>query len=254
MDIRILGCYGNSVRNFRTTSFLINNSVLLDAGAVTEFLDGGQLKKISRIIITHTHLDHIKDLVFLVDELVMMGKFSIELVSVKPVIDIISKDLFNNRLWPDFTVIPSKNEAVIKFREIEIDRYANINGLDIKPILMTHTVYTVGYVVKEGGRGFMFTSDTGPTEKFWKTAKEEEGIRFIIADVSFPNRMKSLAEISGHMTLDMLTDRLDRYGLNDKLVYISHMKPVFFNEILENISTAKRENILMLEQGGEIKI
>ena len=167
MEIRVLGCYGNSINGFKTTSYLINDSLLIDAGAVTEFLNDDQLRKIRHILITHSHLDHIKDLVFIVDELVMMGEFNIDLISVKQILSIISDDLFNNRLWPDFTVIPSKQNAIIKLREIELEKYTEINGITVKPILMTHTVYTVGYVVKEENRGFMLTSDTGPTKRFW---------------------------------------------------------------------------------------
>ena len=254
MEIKILGCYGNSVKNFRTTSYLINESLLLDAGTVTEPLDDKQLKKIKHILISHTHLDHIKDLVFLVDELVMMGEFNIDLISVKQILEIISNNLFNNQLWPDFTVIPSEKNAIIKLREIELEQYTEINGIIVKPVLMTHTVYTVGYVIKEGNRGFMFTSDTGPTKRFWEVAQEEEGIEFIIADVSFPNRMESLAKLSGHMTLSMLLDHLDRYGLDKMPIYINHIKPIFFDEISGELSSSGRKNIKMLEQGSVIQL
>jgi len=252
MEIKILGCFGNSVRNFRTTSYLINESLLLDAGTVTEFLDDKQLKKIKHILVSHTHLDHIKDLVFLVDELVMMGEFNIDLISVKQILEIISNNLFNNQLWPDFTVIPSEKNAIIKLREIELEKYTEINGITVKPVLMTHTVYTVGYVIKEGNKGFMFTSDTGPTKRFWEVAREEEGIEFIIADVSFPNRLESLAKLSGHMTLSMLLEHLDKYDLSKMPIYINHIKPIFFDEIFNELSLSKRGNIKPLQQGGRI--
>lgn len=252
MEIKILGCYGNSIKDFKTTSYLINDSLLLDAGAVTEFLDDDQLRKIKHILVTHTHLDHIKDLVFIVDELVMMGEFNIDLISVKQILEIISDNLFNNRLWPDFTVIPSETNAIIKLREIALEQYTEINGIIVKPVLMTHTVYTVGYVIKEGDKGFMFTSDTGPTKRFWEVAQKEGGIEFIISDVSFPNRLESLARLSGHMTLSMLTEHLDRYGLSDMPVYISHIKPIFKDEILSELSFCKRENIKPLQQGSEL--
>jgi len=254
MEIEILGCYGNSIKDYRTTSYLINDFLLIDAGAVTVSLDDERLSKIKHILVTHSHLDHIKDLVFIVDELVMMGKFNIDLISVKQILSIISDNLFNNRLWPDFTVIPSEQNAIIKLREIEIEKYTEINGITVKPVLMTHTVYTVGYVIKEGNRGFMFTSDTGPTQRFWEVARQEEGIEFIIADVSFPNRMESLAKVSGHMTLSMLIDHLDRYGLGKMPIYINHIKPIFIEEILGELSLTKRDNIKPLQQGAKMKL
>ncbi len=254
MEIEILGCYGNSIKDYRTTSYLINDFLLIDAGAVTVSLDDERLSKIKHILVTHSHLDHIKDLVFIVDELVMMGKFNIDLISVKQILSIISDNLFNNRLWPDFTVIPSEQNAIIKLREIEIEKYTEINGITVKPVLMTHTVYTVGYVIKEGNRGFMFTSDTGPTQRFWEVARQEEGIEFIIADVSFPNRMESLAKVSGHMTLSMLIDHLDRYGLGKMPIYINHIKPIFIEEILGELPLTKRDNIKPLQQGAKMKL
>ena len=151
-------------------------------------------------------------------------------------------------------MIPSKQNAIIKLREIELEKYTEINGITVKPILMTHTVYTVGYVVKEENRGFMLTSDTGPTKRFWEVARQEEGIEFIIADVSFPNRMESLAKLSGHMTMSMLIEHLERYDLGKMPIYINHMKPVFIDEILDELTLTKRDNIKTLQQGITIKL
>jgi len=254
MNINILGCYGNIIGEYRSTAFLINGSILLDAGTVTEALNENQLKNIKQIIVTHTHIDHIKGIFPFVDELVMLGDYVVDLISVKQILEIISQDLFNNRIWPDLTMIPSEKKAFLKLREIQLEKTTQIDSLNIKPILMTHTVYTVGYIVREADRGFMFTADTGPTKRFWEVAREEKGIEFIIADVSFPDRLEKFAKISGHMTLSMLLEHLDRYKLNDRPIYITHMKPIFKDEILEELKKAKRENIKPLVQGATITI
>ncbi len=255
MRLEILGCYGNVIGKYRSTAFLINDSILLDAGTVTEVIDSEErLRKIKQVVISHTHIDHMKGLFPLVDELVMLGVYSLELISVKQILDIISHNLFNNLIWPDFTVIPSEHNAVIKPREIEIEKTTPIDNITIKPVLMTHTVYTVGYAVKEGDRGFMFTSDTGPTKRFWEVARNEKGIDFIIADVSFPNRLERLAKISGHMTLSILIEHIDKFGLGDMPIYITHIKPIFLNEILNEISSLGRHTIKTLEQGSVITL
>ena len=38
MKIRVLGCHGSQLPHFNTTSFLVENSILLDAGTVTPVL------------------------------------------------------------------------------------------------------------------------------------------------------------------------------------------------------------------------
>lgn len=232
----------------------MNDSFLIDAGTVTEAIGHRGLRKIRQVLISHTHIDHVKGIFPLVDELVMMGDYNIELVSVPPILEIITKNLFNNLIWPDFTVIPSASKAIIRLREIPLGKLTDLGLLSVKPILMTHTVYTVGFVVREGERGFMFTADTGPTKRFWEVAGEEKGIEFIIADVSFPNRLNDLATISGHMTPSMLMEYIDNYGLGDRFFYVTHIKPIFAREIIEEIRASGRQNIGILKQGETLEV
>ncbi|OPY68316.1 MAG: ribonuclease Z [Syntrophorhabdus sp. PtaU1.Bin050] len=254
MKIEILGCYGNTVGQYRATSFLINDSVLLDGGTITEVLDDERLKLIRHIVISHTHIDHLKGLFPLIDQLVMMGEYSVELISTHRILDIITNDLFNDRIWPDFTAIPSKRSAMMRLREIEIEKPTSIEKLSLRAIPVSHTVACVGFVVREEGKGFMFTADTGPTQRFWEIAREERGIEFIIADVSFPNRLSDLARASGHMTLSILADHLERYGLIDIPIFITHMKPIFLSEILSELAVMGGLNIKPLAQGSLITL
>lgn len=249
MRVEVLGCYGNIIGEYRTSGFLINDNILLDAGTVTEVLDDEQLKKIKHVLISHTHIDHVKGLFPFVDELVMMGNYSFELISTADIIQNISENLFNDVIWPDFTSIPSERKATMKLRDIESDIPSYIGNLTVQPIPVTHTVACVGYIVKENLHGFLYTADTGLTEKFWELAKDESGIEFIIADVSFPNRLEKLAIKSGHMTLSMLIYSLERFGLQNKKIFITHMKPIFLKEILSDLAQISSLKIKPLQQG-----
>ena len=254
MKIEVLGCYGNIIGDYRATAFLINDQLLLDAGTVTEVLDDERLKKIKYVLISHTHIDHLKGLFPLVDELVMMGTYSFELISTAEILTSITDNLFNDLIWPDFTAIPSERRAIMKLREVEAERPSIVGGFSIRPIPVSHTVACVGYIVKEGDRGFMYTADTGTTERFWEIAREERGIEFIIADVSFPNRLEKLAARSGHMTLSILVQCLDRFGLGHKKIFITHMKPIFLQEILSDLTLFGRPNIKPINQGNSITL
>lgn len=255
MNIKILGCSGNYVGRHRTTCFLIDGSLLIDAGTVTDSLPRKDLSKIKHVLVTHTHMDHLKGLFPFVDEIAMMGGHSIELVSAAPVLDIITNNLLNNLIWPDFTVIPSAMNAIIKLRDIPLEKPSHLDGIAVKPILMTHTVFTVGYVIRQqNDEGFMFTADTGPTKRFWEVAHDERNVRFIIADVSFPDRLANLALISGHMTPSILMDMIDRYDLGDRTFYVTHIKPIFGREITREFQRSGRPNIRILRQAETLKI
>jgi ribonuclease BN (tRNA processing enzyme) len=254
MRIEVLGCYGNVIGEYRATGFLINDDILLDAGTVTEVLDDQRLKKIKHILISHTHIDHVKGLFPLIDELVMLGDYSFELISTADIIKNITDNLFNDVIWPDFTAIPSERKAIMRPREIESDIPSYIGNLSVQPVPVSHTVACVGYIIKENVTGFLYTADTGLTESFWELAKDETGIEFIIADVSFPNRLEKLAIKSGHMTLSMLVHCLERFGLRTMKVFITHMKPIFLKEILSDLAQLGSPRIKALQQGNILNL
>jgi ribonuclease BN (tRNA processing enzyme) len=252
MKIDVLGCYGNVVGKYRATAFLVNESLLVDAGTCTEVLNDGQLKRIKNVVISHPHLDHTKGLFPLVDELIMMGGTPIMLHGVKETLLTMSQNLFNNVIWPDFTKIPSVDNAFLTFSELVLEGENQVGALVIKPVAMDHTVYTTGFLVQEDGKGFMYTADTGLSSRFWEVAALEKGVEFIIADVSFPNRLEHLAKKSGHMTLSMLVERLETFGLKSVPTYITHMKPLFLNEIMGELAGLGRGTIKALEQDTTI--
>jgi ribonuclease BN (tRNA processing enzyme) len=252
VKIEILGCYGNVTEACRTTAFLVNDTVLFDAGTVTEVLPLERLKAISHVCLSHIHLDHVKGLCSLAEELSMFEDRHVTVAADGPVIEALSKHVFNNFLWPDFAAIPDRARAVIRTEAMEHE-FAHIAGLKVKPVPVSHRVYTTGFVVKESAKTIMMTSDTRVTEPFWDTARTENP-QFIIAHVAFPSRLPDLALTSGHMTLSVLLERIDAYGLRDVPIYVSHMKSMFEREIRDEMDKAGRKNLRVLEQGSVLYV
>ena len=67
MQIKVLGCSGGIGGNMRTTSLLVDDDVLIDAGTGVGDLSLDALLKIDHIFVTHSHLDHIGFIPLLVD-------------------------------------------------------------------------------------------------------------------------------------------------------------------------------------------
>ncbi len=249
MKIEILGCYGNVTRKCRTTSYLINDRVLFDAGTVTEVLPPERRKQISHVCLSHIHLDHVKGICALAEELAMIESGRVTVAADGEVIAALSEYVFNNFLWPDFTAIPDKKKAVVHLKTMGRG-YTTVAGLRVKPVLVKHRIHTTGFIVKEAGKTIMMTSDTGVTEQFWEGARLEKHPEFIISHVAFPNRLHDLAVLSGHMTLSVLLDRIDTFALHHIPFYIAHMKSMFESEIRSEIKKAGRQNIHLLKQGS----
>jgi ribonuclease BN (tRNA processing enzyme) len=250
VKLEILGCYGNVTERCRTSAFLVNDRVLLDAGTVTEVLSPERLEAISHVFLSHIHLDHVKGLCSLAEELSMHEDRGVTVLADKSVLTALSRHVLNDVLWPDFSAIPDRINPVIRLQAVEPFEHTTVESLRIQVIPVGHKVRTFGFLVKEGNRSIMLTSDTGMTAQFWETAKREDHVEFVIADVAFPNRLTTLASISGHMTLSVLLDRIDAYALHDTPFYIAYMKSMFEEEIRRDISKAGRQNLRILEQGS----
>lgn len=254
MRIEILGCCGDRARDRRTTAYLINGHVLFDAGTVTEVLSPERLGKISHVCLSHINLDHVKGLCFLGEELALLGGHRVTVAGDRKVLDDLSKHVFNDALWPDFTAIPNGCEPVIEIQVMEPDGFTDIGCLRVRPVPVQHPISTTGFVIREGRKTVMMSSDTGLTDEFWRVAVSENDLKLVIAHVPFPNRLADLAASCGHMTLSVLLERIDTYALHHVPIYVTHMKSMFVEEITEEIRAAGRENLLVLEQGSELTI
>jgi cAMP phosphodiesterase len=250
MKLEVLGCSGNVTRRHRTTAYLVNDKVLFDAGTVTEVLAPARLERISHVFLSHIHLDHIKGLCSFAEELSMRDEVrSVTVLADENVMGAISRHVFNNYLWPDFTAIPNKESPIVRLQPMDPVEYTTIGDLRVKPIPVHHRVHTTGFLAKEGEKTIMMTSDTGMTDQFWEAAKREEHVEFIVAHVAFPNRLSGLAKTAGHMTLSVLLDRIDTYGLSHIPFYIAHMKSMFEKEIRDEVRSAVRPNLRVPKQG-----
>ena len=112
MKIKVLGSSGTVAHEKNTAAFLIDGFMLFDAGTISRSLSSEGLSRITHIFLTHAHLDHIKGVPFLVENRAMKNsrKF-ISIYSGRPVIQDLKKHIFNNRIWPDFSKIPSPGQG-----------------------------------------------------------------------------------------------------------------------------------------------
>lgn len=250
MKIKILGCHGSEGPKYKTTSFLINDSIAIDAGSLVSSLPLNKLKYVTNIFITHSHLDHIKDLAFVADNLFEKIKNPINIFSKPNILDAIHRHLFNDVLWPDFSKLPSKSKPTIKF--VPITGIVKVGGLSIEAVEVNHSVECVGFIIRDKKSTLAITGDTGPTKKFWTTLKKEQLLKALFAEVSFPSTKQGVASKSHHFTPTTLSRDLALLKAKPK-VYVYHLKPPYIADITKEIkSLGKAWHIL--SPGKTIKI
>jgi len=250
MEIRVLGCFGGKLPGYRFCSLAIDGKMLLDAGAVTSVLRLPEQRRIASILVTHTHLDHIKDIPFLAANLVEERFHQpVQIISTGQVIEGLKSHLFNDALWPDFTVLPTVEFPVLKFVSLEPEVDFSIQDFTVRAIPVNHTVQAVGYIVRKGHSAILYTGDTGPTERIWEEANGLKDLKAVIMETSFPNSLRAVAESSGHLTPMMLKKELKKLHRRDIPIFLNHMKPQYLRLLRREIQQIGYAKVSFLRQG-----
>ncbi|HDH00359.1 MAG TPA: 3',5'-cyclic-nucleotide phosphodiesterase, partial [Nitrospirae bacterium] len=234
-------------------SFLLDDSILIDAGTTTAAIGEGAQKKIGHIIITHSHFDHIRGIPTLADNMFLRDPgHSITLVGTKAVLQVIRKNLLNNIVWPDFTRKPNLKKPALKLKVIKTGKPFRILDYRITAERTDHTVPAAGYIIENSkGKKLLYTGDTGPTDRIWKRADMRSGKTAIdgaIIEVTFPNRMKAAAERTGHLTPALLLSELKKLRNFPKKLYITHIKPQYITTVTKELQKLKIKNLKILEK------
>ena len=248
MNIRVLGAFGSEGLGQRPSAFLVNDRTLVDAGSVTGALTVPEQLQIEHVLVSHSHFDHVGGLAYLTETLACCtATRSVTVTSIDAVVDALRTAVFNNVVWPDFAQIPSSASPVVRYRALVEDAEQRVGDLWVTPVAVSHTVPTAGFIVHDGTRGFVYSGDTGPTDALWKAIRGLTGIRAILLECAFPNRLAGLAETARHMTPTRIARELDKLPA-DVPVWIFHVKPQFYAETAEELSRLDGNRVHLLAQ------
>ena len=255
MKIKVLGASGSEVPGRNCPAFLIDETLLLDAGTIGLALNIQEEHSLKQILLTHAHFDHIKGIPFLLDNLVLRKTGNtVTVMSGKDVIETLRKNIFNDRIWPDFTRIPTPENPVLQYRVLSPSRPVEINGYRVFLTKVHHTVPAYGYIiVQRNGKAVAYTGDTGPTHRFWRKVEEYQ-VKSLIAELTFPNRLEKLALESRHLTPALLQKEIAKMKSPPGRIYLMHAKPQFLPEIEREIQGLARNPIRYLRQGEVLTI
>ncbi|MBL8602808.1 MAG: 3',5'-cyclic-nucleotide phosphodiesterase [Myxococcales bacterium] len=227
MELRVLGCHGGESRKHRSTSFLLDGRVGLDAGATSGMLTLEEQLGLDAMVVSHAHLDHVRDLASLADNRCQGAERPLVVAGTPETLRALKEHFFNNVLWPDFTNIPLVNGGgpTVVFQPLEPEVATDVAGISVKPVLVSHTIESAGFILARDGRALVFSGDTGPTERLWAVARETAEVRAILHEVSFPDELEWLARVSGHHTPATLAREMQKLGRRDLPWLLYHIKP-----------------------------
>lgn len=236
--ITVLGAYGTKAKGFGTTSFLINDTNVIDAGNILNTMQK-KAADIEHIWLTHSHLDHISDIAYVLDNYFSARTKTLQVHALAPTIKALRKHFFNNLIWPDFSKIAlvNSNDMAMSYHEIEVKIPYKLDATTTLEAFRTdHTVPSCGYVIQKNNSMVLITADTHDISSAIELIESRKEITAVVLECSFPSNMEQLAIESKHLTPKLLFKKLEGIKRDDFKLYINHIKPSFIDIITKEIA------------------
>ncbi len=253
MRIKVLGCSGGVGPGLRTTSLLVDDEILIDAGTGVGDMSLNQQRRIRHVFLTHCHLDHVCGLAFLADNLFDLIDRPIEVHATAETLASVREHIFNWKIWPDFSTLPNEQEPLLRWRKVLTGEPFDLEqGRSLIAFPVLHTVPAVGYAL-QGQRGtFVFSGDTYADDRLWSALNRLPRLDKLMIEIAFPDEQAALGHASKHFTPALLGAELRKLEHRPKL-YLTHHKPGCEPAIEKQCKDALRDwDYVHLQRGDTI--
>ena len=251
MQLRILGCSGGIGGDLRTTSMLLDHDTLIDSGTGVGDLSINELAQIDHIFVTHSHMDHVATIPFIVDTVGWMRDRPLTVHATNETLAILRDHLFNWKLWPDFSQIPNAQNPFMRFEPVALGDAVVLNGRRITPLPAQHVVPAVGYHLDSGKASLVFTGDTTTNDALWPIVNGISNLKYLIIETALSDRERDLARLSKHLCPSLLAAELGKLKLTPE-IYITHLKPRESELIMQQIAVTVKERRLRMLQNNHV--
>jgi ribonuclease BN (tRNA processing enzyme) len=250
VELRIIGCHGGETPKHRTSAFVLDERIAIDAGSLTSGLELKTQAALEAVLVSHPHLDHIRDLATLADNRSQNRALPLTIAATRETIAALKKHFFNDLVWPDFARIPTARRPSIRYLELAPEKLVEIAGYEVKAIPVHHTVECCAFTVRKGKSALAYSGDTGPTDRLWEVLALEQGLRALLMEVSFPNEEARLARASGHHTPETLARDLRKLpGARELPTLLYHIKPTFQAKVERECARLRELNLTVCALG-----
>ena len=248
MRLRVLGCSGGSAPGAELSCYLLDETLAIDAGALTTTLPLADQRRVQDVLLTHGHLDHVWTLPLFLANRFAGDPVPCRLYGSSYTLETVRLHLLNDRVWPDFTASMRGEIPLVQFHPVDPGDRASILDYEVESVPLVHTVPSQAYRIRRSGRSLLLCGDTYMADGLWAFANATDDLTAVLIECSFPDRYQWLAKASMHLTPSLLKAELRKLK-KDVPVLITHVKPDAREEVHEEIAALKDPRIRMLVQG-----
>lgn len=257
MKVRILGCSGTIARGCRTTAFLLDEHILVDAGTGVGELTLEEMQRVDHVFLTHSHLDHIAALPLLLDAVGVHRARPLQVHALPATLAALRGHVFNDVIWPDFTRIPTPHAPFVQLQPLGVGDVFAAAGIVLEVLPARHSVPAVAYAARGAtgqARGWwVYSGDTeGRNPAFWRRVNvlhgECGGVAALCVETAFSNAEAELARLSRHLSPVALARELAELPPGaDIPIYITHTKPRESSRIMREVQALEHGALRLID-------
>ena len=230
------------------TSFLLNETVAVDAGSLGLYRTPDEQARVRHVLLSHSHVDHLASLAVFVDNVYLTGPDCVTIHGSDAVLECLRRDVFNDRLWPDFIRLSVGRPPFLKLERLEPGRPLEVDGLRVTPVPVNHTVPTMGFIVEDRSAALVFSSDTGPTEEIWQRANAAANLKAVFLEATFPEALAEVAAVSAHLTPALFAAEARKVRRPARFVAV-HIRARFHAQVVEELRALGLPDLEICEPG-----
>lgn len=254
MKIRVLGCSGAIAQGSRTTSFLVDHDVLVDAGTGVGDLTLDELAQIDHILISHSHLDHVLAIGLLADSVLRLraaqGRGPIQVHALPETLQALKAHIFNGVIWPDFTRLPEADRPALRLVPFSVGDRLVLGGKTFEVLSAAHTVPAVGFALQGREAWWVYTGDTGPNPALWRRLATMQ-VAHLVIETAFSDEERDLACLSQHLHPQKLGAELAHLQGSVE-VHITHIKPGEVCAVMREVSRLVTDHRVQALHVGQV--
>ena len=248
MKISILGAHNIESDTAGCVSLLVDDVLALDAGHLTSSLSFEDQMNLKYAVLSHPHLDHIRDIPGLAMNL-SLQEGSIDVYAIEAVFTMLEANLGNDIVYPNYFSRPA-DQPVLRKHLLDLGKEAAAGPYRILALPARHSVHAASLVLTgKDGKKMFFSGDTGPGIE-WNDVVPD----LIVIETTALNRYEKYALDSGHLTPSLLEKELvvvrKRLGSLPRIVTV-HMNPLDEAELRAELDLAGSNLGVHIETGYE---
>jgi ribonuclease BN (tRNA processing enzyme) len=231
------------------TSYLINDNVAVDAGALGLFQSPDEQARVRHVFISHTHFDHLASLPIFVDNAYERKPDSVAVHGSEPVLKCLREDVFSRRLWANYLDMAPPGGPFLRLNRLQSGESLEVEGLRITPVEVNHTVPTLGFLIEDAAAAIVIPSDTGPTDEIWARARQLPRLKAVFLEASFPDAQAPLAEVTRHLTPATFAREIAKLQRPARIIAV-HLKARHHARVAAEIAALGLEGVEVVQPGA----